>query len=342
MATMQDVARRAQVSLSTVSYALSNARPVSAATRARIEQAMRDLGYQPNLVARSLARRRSNTLALTFPTSENALGGTAMGFVAAAADRAREHGYHLVLWPFPAESADEVRDLATQGLADGVILMEVRLEDARVRALSEAGVPFAMIGRTAEHEGLPFVDIDFEATTEQAVATLHALGHRAIGFLNHSESSRLAGYGPTVRAQAGYDAAMRRRGLVPVSTHARENAPGGRTAVTDLFAHEPRMTALVAMNEDATFGAMAELRQRGYDIPTDFSVLSIVSSPGVGEKTIPVLTTMRAPGAELGRLAVDSLLSQLAGTGTAHVPVLIPCEAVPGESVGPAPTPPPH
>ncbi len=100
MATMQDVARRAQVSLSTVSYALSGTRPVSDATRRRIEDAMAELGYQPNAMARGLASRRSHVLALIYPAMEKGLGGTVAEFVSSAAETARENGYHLVLWPF--------------------------------------------------------------------------------------------------------------------------------------------------------------------------------------------------------------------------------------------------
>jgi DNA-binding LacI/PurR family transcriptional regulator len=148
MATMQDVARFAKVSLSTVSYAMSDARPVSAATKARIESAMQELGYHRNEAARSLASRRSRVLALTFPAMQQGLSGTVSEFVASAAETAASHGYHLVLWPFGAHQPLEIRDLAQQGMADGVLLMEVRLEDPRVEALRESGVPFTMIGRT--------------------------------------------------------------------------------------------------------------------------------------------------------------------------------------------------
>lgn len=334
MATMQDVAKRANVSLSTVSYALSGMRPVSTATKARIDVAMNELGFRPNAFARGLASRRSRTVALIFPTMEVGLSGTMTEFVTGAAHTARENGYHLVLWPFDTEHACE---LLQQGMADGVLLMEVCLQDARVDAFRAIGANFTMIGRTENLEGLTYVDIDFEQTVEDAVAYLTGLGHRLIGFLNHSAASQAVGYGPTVRAAAAFTEAMRRRGLEPRALLCDESPAAGRDAVTEYFACEPGMTALVSMNEVATFGVIAEIRDRGLRIPEDFSVLSIVTSPGVAAMSSPSLTTMHAPGEQLGRLGVHALLGLIGGSSGAPQPALITCGLVLGDSTGPAP-----
>ena len=337
MVTMQDVARRARVSLSTVSYALSGTRPVSEATRQRIEKAMAELGYLPNAMARGLASRRSNVLALIYPAMERGLGGTVAEFVSSAADTARENGYHLVLWPFRTTQAPEIRDLVRQGMAAGVLLMEVGLDDDRVDTLHEAGVPYTMIGRTRDPEGRPWVDIDFERTTADAVEHLVGLGHRQIAFVNHSIASRDDGYAPTHRADAGFEAAMRSRGLEPVAVHAEDSPQSGRQAVAELLQKNPRPTALVTMNEIATFGVVAELQQRGIEVPGDLSILSIATSPGVGDMSNPPLTTMHAPGAELGRLGVLKLLSLVDDSRPGTPDVLIPCMLEPGRSVAPAP-----
>lgn len=332
---MQDVARHAGVSLSTVSYALSGARPVSEATKQRIHEAMRELGFQPNAMARGLASRRSSTVALVIPAAESGFGGTVAEFVSSAAETARGNGYHLVLWPFAAHQAEEIRDLVGQGMADGVLLMEVGLQDARVEALRAAGVPFTMIGRTQDPEEMSYVDIDFARTTEEAVGHLVDLGHRRIGFLNHSAASHEAGYAPTIRADEGFRAAMERRGLRPETALSDESPSAGRAAMVDLLGREPGMTAVVTMNEMATFGAIVELQGRGVSIPEDFSVLSIVTSPGVGALSNPPLTTMHAPGAELGRLAVQALLDQIEGSLHPPSPVLLTCRLEHGASTGP-------
>jgi DNA-binding LacI/PurR family transcriptional regulator len=334
---MQDVANLARVSLSTVSCAISGSRPVSAATRERIEKAMRQLNFRPNAIARSLASRRSRILALTFPAAENRFGNTIMEFVSSAAGTARDLGYHLVVWPYAVDQADEMCEMSQQGLADGVIIMEVRVDDPRIKALSATRVPFTLIGRGHPDTDNRSVDIDFEATAETAVDHLAGLGHRNIGFLNHSEASRLHGYGPTVRAQDAYLRAMARRGLQPCTQYCDENPLAGRAAITAMRDRSPGLTALVAMNEDALFGVVAELHRQKVAVPQDFSLVSMVSSRPIAEMADPVLTILHSPGAELGRSGVQTLLSQLDGAAELTAPVLVPCGLEPGASTGPAP-----
>lgn len=341
MATMQDVATLAGVSVSTVSYALSSTRAVSSATKARVIAAIDQLGYEPNLHARGLASRRSSVLALVYPAMERGLGGTVAEFVASAAATAVESGFRLVLWPFGSHQAADIAALVRQGMADGVLLMEVRLHDERVEALVAGDVPFTLIGRTDDVDGLSYVDIDFARTTEDAIAHLVGLGHRHVGFLNHSRSSLDVGYAPTVRAAQGYHEAMVARGLDPVAVLCDESPDAGRAAMRELLWLDPDLTAVVTMNEIATFGATVELQSLGRRIPTDFSVLAIATSPGVGAMSSPRLTTMHAPGAALGRLGVQSLLARLRAHEVDNPgPVLLPCPLVPGESTGPVPTEP--
>ena len=132
--TMRDVAERAGVSIATVSFVVNNTKPVRAKTRERIEAAMAELGFQRNLVARALASRRTRILALAYPMLDHLLGGSGMEFIIAAARTASGYGYHLMLWP-GANDGRELTELVGQQLVDGVILMEVQLDDPRVAAL---------------------------------------------------------------------------------------------------------------------------------------------------------------------------------------------------------------
>ena len=199
MATMQDVARRANVAVSTVSYALSGARPVAPQTAARIRAAMDELHYQPNAMARGLASRRSRTLAMTFPRFDTAMGETVFEIVRGAQKGAAEEGYALAVWPLEEERAGEgLVGLVRQGKADGVLLVEVEMADRRVAALSRARLPFVMVGRTARPAGIAHIDIDFERTVDDAVGALHRLGHRRIAFVGRPAAQAAAGYGPAV------------------------------------------------------------------------------------------------------------------------------------------------
>ncbi|AYY13137.1 LacI family transcriptional regulator [Actinobacteria bacterium YIM 96077] len=337
---MIDVAQRADVALSTVSYALNGTRAISDGTRRRILQAMEELGYRPNALARGLASKRTNILALLFPTPERGLGVTEMEFATGAADAARERGYHLILSPSELRNVHDLEQLTGQGLIDGAIVMEVRLDDERVELLAQAGIPFSMIGRPREPGSISYADIDFEQTTRDAIAHLAGLGHRCVGFLNHSPSAFSVGYGPTVRAADGFRHAASGAGLVHVERLCDDNAPAGRAAFHELRAGSPELTGLVVMNERAVVGVIDALDEIGWTVPDDFSLVSIVSSTQVTEMMRPKLTTFEPPSAELGRLGVQMLFDQLDAEGDDPPPPtqeLLPCRLVVGGSSGPPP-----
>lgn len=335
---MIDVAERANVALSTVSYALSGTRAVSESTRRRIQQAMDELGYRPNALARGLASKRTNILALLFPTPERGLGVTEMEFASGAADAARERGYHLILAPSELRDVHDLEQLTGQGLIDGALVMEVRLDDDRVDLLTEAGIPFSMIGRPSDPGPISYADIDFEQTTRDAVAHLVDLGHRCIGFLNHSPSAFSLGYGPTVRAADGFRHAASDAGVTHTERLCDDNAAAGRAAFHELRAACPDLTALVVMNERAVVGVIDALEEIGWRVPDDFSIVSIVSSTQVTEMMRPKLTTLEPSSTELGRLGVQMLVDQLdADEPPPPAQRLLPCRLVVAGSSGPPP-----
>jgi len=335
--TMLEVAKRANVALSTVSYALNGTRPVSEATRLRILQAMAELGYQPHALARGLASKRSRIIALLFPALPRGFGATELEFVTGAAETAQRRGYHLVLWPTEVHAVGELQQLVRQSLVDGVLVMEVRLRDERIELLRKIGVPFSMIGRPADASDLGFADIDFEQTTRDAVAYLVQLGHRQIAFLNHAEEAFNAGYGPSVRAAAGFDQVARAAGLTPISRFCGDTVLAGQQVFEELIHAHPEVTALMTMNERATVGVMQAAAERGWRIPDDLSIVSLVSSARVAEMTLPPLTAMTPQSAELGRLGVEMLIEQLDNGHHELVQLLLPCRLVVRGSTGPSP-----
>ncbi|WP_233563562.1 LacI family DNA-binding transcriptional regulator [Micromonospora musae] len=332
---MHDVARLARVSVSTVSYVLTGARPISQATRDKVLAAMTELGYQPNAMARGLASRRSRIVGLLMPMDERGLGATETAFVTGAAAAASVAGYHLVL--SPVGDLDDLRRLASQRMLDGAVLMEVQVEDERVGALQEAGVPLVLIGRTGDTTGLSYVDIDFDQTVREAVAHLVSLGHDRIVYVNHSAAAIAAGYGPAVRTRDAFVAAMTGHGLEPVMITAEDSAAGGRAALTAALAQAPDLTAVLVMNENAIFGILGELTNRGLAVPRDVSVVSMVTSPQVAELATPALTAMTSPGSALGRIAVEALLRHVTGTGDDNHQQLLPCALEVRGSTCPAP-----
>jgi DNA-binding LacI/PurR family transcriptional regulator len=299
MATVRDVAERAGVSVATVSFVLNGTKPVTPATRQRVETAMTDLGYHRNVLARALASRRTRIIALAHPRLDTGFGSE---FITSASRAARARGYHLVLWPVD-NSGSEIGELVSQGLVDGVVLMEVLLADARVDTLLDSGTPFALIGRTADPAGLIHVDIDFDQSMADALDHLQGLGHREIVLVTARQA--LPEYGPKVRSEAAYRRLCSERGLRASVLECEGTVTAGRSLQLPA-----ETSAVIFMNEFACFGLLARLSSEGVVVPDDLSVLSF-GSPALAPLADPVLTIMRAPGAILGGLGVDALIDRL-------------------------------
>ncbi|HML20670.1 MAG TPA: LacI family DNA-binding transcriptional regulator [Aggregatilinea sp.] len=338
MPTMTDVAKRAGVAVSTVSYALNGTRPISEETRQRIFAAIDELGYKPHALARGLASKRSRIIALLFPNSERGLGFTEFEFVTSAANAAKENQYSLVLWAYDMHDLPELTQLTQQGLVDGVVLMEVHRHDKRVAMLREVGFPFSMIGRCDDVDGMGYVDIDFHQTMQDAIDHLAGLGHHAIAFVNQSESAFSAGYGPVVRTQAAFEQITQERELNGVSQLCRTSLNAGYDAFNALIEAHPDLTAIISMNERAVPGILQAIAERGWSVPDDFSLVVVVSAAGMAEMIIPPLTALEPMTTDMGRRGVELLIHQLEGRTEADPQALIPCRLVVRSSTGPSPT----
>ncbi len=334
---MREVAARAGVSIATVSFVVNGTKAVSEPTRRAVTEAMQELGYRNNVVARALASKRTRIVALLFPADVQRLSRIALEIFMSAATRASELGYHLVLWP-TGTSPDDVSDLVSGRLVDGVIVMEVRMDDSRIRELAALEVPFVSIGRTADTHDLPFVDMDFERTVADGIDHLQALGHRRIGLMVEArERGPLRGYGPTTRTERAFLQETAARGLGGAVARCAPTPVGGRAAAGELLAADPGITAVMLLNDQAARGLISGLDAAGRGVPDDVSILSLASSTEVGALVEPALSTMDAPGPELGRLAVEMLLARLDGTATELPHALLPCLLHVAASTGPAP-----
>ena len=209
MVTLSDVAKVAGVSAKTVSRAINGDREISAATRERILDIADDLEYVPHAQARRLASGKTRSIALHYPLSNPQLFSERleMSFVSGIAMGAAFEDYYFTL--FTGElSPGELRRICKSSIADGLILMQVGLEDWRVDTLRALEYPFAMIGRCGDNTGLDFIDFDFETALVDAFDFLVALGHSRIAFLTYPVSWRAGSLGPAIRARLGFEAAI--------------------------------------------------------------------------------------------------------------------------------------
>ncbi|MEV0531070.1 LacI family DNA-binding transcriptional regulator [Kitasatospora sp. NPDC050463] len=339
MVTLADVARHAGVSSSTVSYALSGKRPISDETRVRVERAITDLGYHPNAGARALAGKRSHIIALVVPLHPEVHVPTMTEIAIAVTVAAREHGYDVLLLTND-EGPEGVRRVAATGLADGVILMDVRLDDDRIPVLRAEDIPASLIGLPDDPAGLSCVDHDFATAGALCADHLADLGHRDIAFIGYSSGvyRRHAGYAE--RTLSGFRARAERRGLRFLHRPCEGTYESTAGTLARILADRPDTTGFVVQNEAAIGPLLSLLRASGRTVPEDVSVIAICPDP-LAEQHSPRLTSVTSPKRELGQVAVDQVMARIAATAAGGDPedqlLLMPPELVVRESTAPAP-----
>jgi DNA-binding LacI/PurR family transcriptional regulator len=323
---ISDVARHAGVSPSTVSYVLSGKRSISETTRRRVLDSIDALGYRPHAGARSLASRRSNVLALVVPLREDVHVPVAMGFAVSVVTAARAHD-HDVLLLTQGEGPAGLRRVAGSAMVDGIVVMDVETDDARVPVLRSLDLPSVLIGVPADTEGLACVDLDFAAAGAACVHHLADLGHGDIAFVGQPASVYERRTGFAERTLAGFEAAAAERG-VRATSHPCDPA-GAKALVADLLRERPRLSGVIVHNEASLAPLLEALADHGR-VPPGISVVALGSLPPGS----PDLTRVELPAEELGARAVSLLMDRIDDPGRTEVTLLEP-RVVPGASTAP-------
>jgi DNA-binding LacI/PurR family transcriptional regulator len=306
--SMTDIARHAGVSASSVSYALSGKKRVSAEVQRRVMHAVEELGYSRNAAAAALASGRRRTIALVVPPLASGLVATQLEFVVGVAEEASRQGYDMLLATSGDERGNIVR-LVREGVVDGLVVMEVRLQDPRVELLRTLDSPFVLIGRPRDSSGLAYVDADSESMIRRSVEHLHELGHRAIGFVNLPASLLAAGYAPAVRALDAYRAVCTTLDLDPIDRSSGTEADATARTVQALLKDD--VTAIVTNNDDAVAGLIAALQEADHRVPEDVSVIGILGRTKAAQPTRPPLTAIELPTTEMAATAARALIALL-------------------------------
>lgn len=305
-----EIARRAGVSRSTVSYAISGKRTVADVTRRRIQQIIDELDYRPNVNARALKEGRTRTLGLVIPPASQRLTDMQLGFVASVVEAASHVDLDVLLSPSGGDHDRSFERVVTGQRVDGVIVMEIRLEDARITRLKQTGLPFVAIGRTADPTDICWVDVDYATLMGRCVHHLADLGHRHIAMINRSAELTASGYGPAHRAHRGFYDAVEERGLIGVDVCCADDASAGELCVDQLLAASKQLTAIATINEAALLGIQRGLEKAGHIIPRTFSMVGVAARHWA-EDCRPELTAADMPAADLGAEAVRLLLERI-------------------------------
>lgn len=318
MTTISDVARRAQVTPATVSNVITQRVPVSEKTRTRVLQAIKELGYRPNLVARGLAQGKTLTLALVVPTISNPFFAEVVEEIERVAD---QHDYEVLVsmtHNSPEEGKRHLERMASRWV-DGFIIMGMAGDIVDVLALKNAGkeVVLSIWNVDPRTQSLPIVDIDFRLAGELATKHLLEYGHRRIAAILEEPVQ--------LTRRQGYQSALAEAGLSVPPEYVRQgdsSFTSGYQCALDLLALPEPPTAIFAGNDWMALGAIEAITSLGMAVPGDLSVVG-VDDIDLAAHSNPPLTTISTPKREMARAATELLLRYIQGIDIPEEPLKI-------------------
>ncbi|NED96986.1 LacI family transcriptional regulator [Phytoactinopolyspora alkaliphila] len=309
--TISEIARLAGVSSSAVSYALNGRPGVSETTRAKIVKVADSLGWAPNTAARMLSGAKTETFGLVFHRPARALSVEQfyMDFLAGLEAALGERQYALLLQVVPnleKEAATYKHWWATRRV-DGIVALNLRVDDSRIPLLTELGMPAILVGDPSMTGPLTSVWVDYSSAMSHAVRYLVDLGHRRI--------ARVAGFTPIGHVKVrdtAFDRAIADAGLTARTLHTDFSGEDGARATRALLNDSPRPTAIVYDNDVMAVAGLSVAAQSGLRVPHDITLLGWDDSP-LCEITNPPLSAMSQDNVGLGGFVARQLFGLLEG-----------------------------
>lgn len=334
-ATIKDVAMKAGVSPSTVSRVISNSPRISEQTKRRVRQAMEELGYHPNVLARSLVKKSAGAIGILIPSSteEFFMNPFFPEVLRGISDVARREQLDLLLATSDSgkEDVQSLMQMIRGKRVDGILLLSSRIHDPLLNFLKEYPFPTVLLGRPENEISIAWVNNDNVEACYQATRHLIQLGNKRIGFLSGAETlvvtrDRFLGYQKALE-EAGLSLDKK---LVFTSSFVER---GGYLGMMRLLALSERPTAVVASDDLLAFGAMRAAGELGYRIPEDLAVVGF-NNVRLAEISNPSLTSIDVHIYELGTAVAELLIEQIREQTQFERSVIIPTHLVIRNSCG--------
>lgn len=310
--TIAHVAARAGVSKSAVSFALNGRTGVSEQTRARIEAAARELGWQPSVRARALSNARAYAIGIVLHRPAHLLAADPFyaRFIAGVESVLARHDYSLVLRVVDGGADAAVGAhwrLWSAGRVDGFLILDLRRDDLRLTTVVERRIPAVAVG-SPDRGDVAWVAIDDRAGYGRVLRHLTDLGHRSIAHV-----SGPAHYVHAMSRRQAWAAALADVGAPPGPMEAGDfSATGGARATERLLASNRRFTAIAYANDLMALAGLHGLRIAGIHVPGDVSVVGFDDIP-TAELSAPTLTTVTQDAMDWGAKAAGALLALING-----------------------------
>lgn len=309
MANIQEVAKKAGVSVATVSRVLNNHSSVSTKTRLKVENAIKDLNYEPSILGRNLRNSESRLLLVLIPSISNPFYSEIINGIQ---NTAIGHQYNILLCETSSSPEREniYFNMVKNKLADGVISMDPTVNKQKLYELAE-NHPIILCSEYDEDGSIPYVTIDSELAAYHAVKHLIKLGNKKIALINTDEKYLFAR-----QRRNGYERALREFHL-PIRDEWIYNTihldfHDGVQGMRMLMRLEDKPSAVFAVSDTLAIGALKELNTNGFKSPGDVAVVGF-DNISFSNMTHPTLTTIAQPMYKMGCTAVSMLISSIQG-----------------------------
>ncbi|MDX8045156.1 LacI family DNA-binding transcriptional regulator [Gracilibacillus sp. S3-1-1] len=300
--TIKDIAKEANVSYSTVSKALNNSPLVKEGTKQKILRVAENMGYEPNLAAKQLVRKKTEVIGLIWPTIERVVLATLVTNISKAFESSR---YSMILSVDPIEMA---MDTFKKFQVDGTIVFA-----ESENRIPEDNIPLVAYGVSGKNEGTyPIIDANHEQAIQKAVHYLYDLGHRDIAYVGllHTTDSLQN------EKIEGYQKASRKLGLTEhsITTNGLDWFDG-YLAVNDVLSLAKRPTAIIGGSYDISSGILRALHEKGISIPEEMSLISYDNIPQMATAETP-LTCVGVPVDQLAEEIVNTIIQRIESDDT--------------------------
>lgn len=309
MPTITDVANKAGVSSTTVSYVISGKRYVSDTLKEQVFKAMKEIGYKPNNLARSLRLGKSDTIGLVIPDSSNL-------FFAEIAKHIEDLGFKNGYTVFLCNSDDMIEkqreyiEVLIAKQVDGIVFISVSNDEDTINNLNSAGIPFVIVDREEDDATTDIILVDNYLGGYIATSYLISLGHKKIGTITgpspvNPSSYRYQGY---LKALKDHEIKFRKEYV----TTGDFRFMSGFIAMEKLLKLQQSPSAVFVQNDMMVLGAYRAINKLGLRVPEDISIVGYDNSP-IAEIMTPSLTTIAQPIYEIAKSTINILLGRIKG-----------------------------
>ncbi|MEC2343790.1 LacI family DNA-binding transcriptional regulator [Paenibacillus barengoltzii] len=306
--TIKDVAKKANVSIATVSRVLNNLQGYSDQTKAKVYRAIEEIGYQPNAIARGLINKKTQTIGVMFPTVSSLFSSEILHGVE---DFAQDNGYSVMVCNTDSDGKRTLKYLQVlrEKQVDGLIFSSEVLKEEYYQTLQQMRIPYVLVSTESGYDHVPYIKVnDFQAAYD-AVEYLIRFGHRKIALLSGTKHDTIAGI-PRIE---GYKKALENHGI-PINesyiAYGDFLFDVSYKAMEELLSRAPDITAIFAASDEMAIAAISVAAKYGIKVPDELSIIGY-DDLKLAQMSVPPLTTVRQPLYDMGNLASQKLIHMI-------------------------------